>query len=401
MMLRNETLLVALEGLWANKIRAFLTTLGVVIGSACIVLVVTVALTGQRYVIDQIEGVGSNLVYARLDIDPNRPIMLQDELSLEDMNSAKAAISGIVAVAGTRGVQASVIAGPVERNVSLVGVTEGFQQIRNLLILRGRFVDADDMASRSRVCLITTKVADLAFPYNSDPIGRNLRVGEVTFTVIGVFQERVATYGLSEIQDYSVLIPFSLMRYYTGDTSLEMLYAQAAMPDGVAGVTRQLDALLTNRHPTSARYQVMNLGAILSAARQISFALTVVLLLIGFIALLVSGIGIMNIMLVTVRERTREIGIRKAIGARRSEILYQFLLEAFLISGFGSVLGILIAVAIPVMVQPLLPGNLRVQVPWESVVLAFVVSCSVGVFFGYLPAERAARLQPTDSLRYE
>jgi putative ABC transport system permease protein len=126
-----------------------------------------------------------------------------------------------------------------------------------------------------------------------------------------------------------------------------------------------------------------------------------VLVLIGFIALLVSGIGIMNIMLVTVRERTREIGIRKAIGARRSEILAQFLLEAFLISGFGSVLGILIAVAIPVIVQPVLPGNLRVPVPWQSVVLAFLVSCSVGVFFGYLPAERAAKLQPTDSLRYE
>jgi putative ABC transport system permease protein len=146
---------------------------------------------------------------------------------------------------------------------------------------------------------------------------------------------------------------------------------------------------------------VQNLTAILDAARRISMALTLVLLLIGFIALLVSGIGIMNIMLVTVRERTREIGIRKAIGARRTEILYQFLLEAFLISGFGSVLGILIAVAIPVLVQPLLPGNMRVPVAWEAVLLAFLVSCSVGVFFGYLPANRAARLQPTESLRYE
>jgi putative ABC transport system permease protein len=400
MMLRNETWMVALEALWANKIRAFLTTLGVVIGSACIVLVVTVALSGRRYVIAQIEGVGSNLVYARLDIDPNRPIMLQDELSLEDMNAAKSAIPGVVTVAGTRGMQSSVIAGSVERNVNLVGVTEGFQQIRNLLILRGRFLDADDVSSRSRVCLITTQLANLMFPY-TDPIGRSLRVGELSFIVIGVFRERVETFGLSEIQDYSVLVPFPLMKYYLGDTSLEMLYVQAGSPEAVIPATHQLEALLRSRHPTRARYSVMNLSSILEAARQIALALTVVLVLIGFIALLVSGIGIMNIMLVTVKERTREIGIRKAIGARRSEILSQFLLEAFLISGFGSVLGILIAVAIPVMVQPLLPGNLRVPVPWQSVVLAFLVSCSVGVFFGYLPADRAAQLQPTESLRYE
>src|SRR4029077_5124602 len=198
-MLRKETWMVALDGLWANKLRAFLTTLGVVIGSACIVLVVTVALTGRRYVIAQIEGVGSNLVYALLDIDPNRPIMLEDELSLEDMSAARTAIPGLVTVAGTRGIQTNVMAGSLERNVSLVGVTEGFQKIRNLLISRGRFVDSNDMESRSRVCLITTKLAELVFPY-SDPIGRNLRVGELSYTVIGVFRERVETYGLSEIQ---------------------------------------------------------------------------------------------------------------------------------------------------------------------------------------------------------
>jgi putative ABC transport system permease protein len=400
MMLRNETWMVALDALWANKVRAFLTTLGVVIGSACIVLVVTVALSGRRYVIAQIEAVGSNLVYARLDADPNRPAMLQDELSLEDMNTAKDTIPGVVAVAGTRDMPSSVIAGSVERNVNLVGVTEGFQQIRNLLIMKGRFLDAEDVSARSRVCLITTQLSSLMFPF-SDPIGRNLRVGEFNFIVIGVFKERVETFGQSEIQDYSVLVPFPLMKYYLGYTSLDVLYVQVGTPEGVIPATHQLDALLRSRHPTRARYSVMNFNSILEAARKIGLALTIVLVLIGFIALLVSGIGIMNIMLVTVQERTREIGIRKAIGARHQEILYQFLLEAFMISGFGSVLGILIAVAIPVMVRPWLPAYINVPVPWESVVLAFLVSCSVGVFFGYLPAERASQLQPTESLRYE
>ena len=400
MMLGNETWMVALDALWANKVRAFLTTLGVVIGSACIVLVVTVALSGRRYIIQQIEGVGSNLVYARLDIDPNKPVMLQDELSITDMNAAQNGIPGVVAVAGTRGTSATVEAGSFERNVSLVGVTEDFQRIRNLLIMQGRFLDAEDIASRSRVCLITKQLANFAFPFQ-DPIGQSLHVGELSFTVIGVFRERVETFGLSEIQDYSVLIPFPLMKYYLGDSSLEMLYVQANSPENVIPVTHELEALLKSRHPTRARYSVQNLSSILNAARSIALALTIILLVIGFIALLVSGIGIMNIMLVTVQERTREIGIRKAIGARHKEILWQFLLEAFLISGVGSVLGILIAAMIPLLARPWLPSNVSVPVPWESVVLAFVVSVSVGVFFGYLPAERAAQLQPTESLRYE
>jgi putative ABC transport system permease protein len=226
-------------------------------------------------------------------------------------------------------------------------------------------------------------------------------MGELTFTVIGVFRERVATFGLSEIQKESVIIPHTLMKYYTGIDVLRVLYAQARRPEDVPGVQRQMTMLLQSRHPMEAEYDVQTLAAILSAAQSISLALTIVLLVIAFIALLISGIGIMNIMLVTVTERTREIGIRKAIGAAHREILYQFLIEAFLISGGGAVLGILIGLAIPVAIQPLLPGNLRVPISGLSVLIAFGVSCSTGLFFGYLPANQAARLQPIESLRYE
>src|SRR5258708_30891333 len=318
MMLRNETWMVALDALWANKVRAFLTTLGVVIGSACIVLVVTVALSGRRYVIQQIEGVGSNLVYAGLDLDPNRPIMLQDELSIEDMNAANAGIPGVVTVAGTRGDPETVNIGSVERNVNLVGVTEGFQQIRNLLILQGRFLDAEDVSSSSRVCLISTQLAKFAFP-DVDAIGKNLRVGELEFTVIGVFRERVETFGQSEIKDYTVLIPFPLMKNYLGDSSLSVLYVQALTPEDAIPVTNRLEELLASRHPTRSRYSVRNFSSTLDAARKIALALTIVLLLIGFIALMVSSIGIMTIMLVTVQERTRGIATRKAIGATHSK----------------------------------------------------------------------------------
>ena len=226
-------------------------------------------------------------------------------------------------------------------------------------------------------------------------------MGELTFSVIGVFRERVSTFGLSEIQKESVIIPIPLMKYYTGVDVLRTLFAQAARPEDVGSVQRQLAQLLISRHPAGAEYDVQTLTAILSAAQSISLGLTIMLILVAFIALLISGIGIMNIMLVTVKERTREIGIRKAIGAARREIMYQFLVEAFLISGGGAVLGILIGLAIPAAVQPLLPGNLRVPVSGVSVLISFIVSCSTGLLFGYLPANQAARMQPVESLRYE
>jgi putative ABC transport system permease protein len=226
-------------------------------------------------------------------------------------------------------------------------------------------------------------------------------MGELTFSVVGVFVERAETFGLSDIQDESVIIPFGLMKYYSGANVIRVLDAQAATAADVPSVERQVRQILKSRHPPAAEYNVQTLTVILDAARKISLALTVVLIVIAFIALLISGIGIMNIMLVTVKERTREIGIRKAIGAAHREILYQFLIEAFLISGGGAVLGILIGIAIPVGVQFFLPGNLRVPVSGASVVLAFVVSCTTGLFFGYLPASQAAKMQPIESLRYE
>jgi putative ABC transport system permease protein len=400
MMAVRETLTVAIDALRANKMRAILTSLGVIIGSASIVLVVTIALTSQKYVISQIEGVGSNLVWVELVNAGSKGQPLNYELTVDDMNAVKATVPGVSEVAGTRELPMSVVVGGRERPVNLIGVTEGYQAIRRLVIFRGRYFDAADMEARSKVCLITKKVADRVFGLDN-PLGGTIRMGELSFTVIGVFRERVSTFGLSEIKDESVIIPLTLMRYYTGVSVLRVLYAQADSAEDVPAVERQLGRLLHSRHPPAAEYDVQTLTAILSAAKNISLALTIVLLLIAFIALLISGIGIMNIMLVTVKERTREIGIRKAIGAAHREIMYQFLFEAFLISGGGAVLGILIGLLIPVIVQMFLPGNLRVPVSTASVLVAFIVSCSTGLLFGYLPANQAARMQPVESLRYE
>jgi putative ABC transport system permease protein len=405
-MISSETFTVAVQALRANKMRAGLTMLGVVIGSASIVLVVTVALASRTYIIAQIEAVGANIVYAEtVRSGATQPMTLGDEISQADMAAVKASIPEVVQVAGTHDINATVVAGGLEHPVSLVGVTEGFQQIRNLVIVRGRYFDQDDMNAESKVCLITQDLQRIVFP-SEDPVGKTIRVGELSFTVIGVFRERVATFGQTEITLDSVIVPFSLVKYYTGEEYIRTLYAQADSSEHVPAVTREVAEVLRSRHRPEAVYRAQNLSSILETARRISTSLMIVLILIALIALTVSGIGIMNIMLVTVTERTHEIGIRKAVGAPRVAILQQFLMEATLISGIGALIGIGIGVGIPVLVSTLLSvlpdvGEVRIPISWTSVIVAFVISTATGLLFGYLPASRAAALHPTESLRYE
>jgi len=402
----GETWQLAWQALRANKVRAMLTMLGVVIGSACIVLVVTVALAGKRYIIGQIEAVGANLVYAELiHSGTARSFTLADEITPADLQAVRQGVPGAVEAAGTVDIPMSLSVEGREHPINLVGVTSGFQKIRNLVVLKGRFLDQDDMMTQSKVCLLTPSLATLMFDAES-PLGRDIRVGELHFTVVGVFKERVSTFGQTEIRQESVIVPFSLIKYYTGTDYLHILYVQADGPEDVLAVTNEVRDVLKSRHRAQAKYNVDNLAGILEAAHKISLALTVLLVLVALIALTISGIGIMNIMLVTVTERTREIGIRKAIGARRDAILYQFLMEALLISGTGALAGIIIAVSIPVTINSVIrlfpeAGGVTIPVSWVSVVLAFIVSCSTGLLFGYLPANRAARLHPTESLRYE
>jgi putative ABC transport system permease protein len=402
----EETSKLALEALRANKLRAVLTMLGVIIGSACIVLVVTVALTGKRYIGSQIEAVGSNIVYAWLEqSNTSQNVSLADQISLGDLTAIREGVPGAVQVAGTNDIPMNVVANREVRPVRLIGVTEGFQQIRRLIILQGRYFDDADFSTVSKVCVISEHLAQIALP-GGNPVGQQIHVGELTFTVIGTFRERVATFGQSEIRNDSVLVPFPLIKYYAGDNFILTLYVQARSPDDVPAVTQQVGVILRSRHRADADFNVQNLTSILEIARNISLALTIVLLLIAMLALTISGIGIMNIMLVTVTERTREIGIRKAIGAQRSEILMQFLIEAAMISGTGALVGIAIAVIVPFVIDALVrffqvPGGISIPISWLSVLAAFVVSCATGVLFGYLPAKKAASLLPVESLRYE
>jgi putative ABC transport system permease protein len=396
--LPGETWKIAVNTLSAHKVRTLLSTMGILVGSASIVLVVTASLSGGRYVLEQIESVGSNLVYTEHVKTGDQASSLGDELSLSDMEAVRS-IPAVVEVAGTRTAPMTVIAGG-ERGVTLIGVTDGFQRIRHLVISRGRYFGPDELASGAKVTLLTENLADLMFP-EQDPIGAIARVGDLRLSVIGVFRERLSTFGLSEVQREAVLVPFRLMRSFTGSELIGVLYAQAASPDAVPEVTRDVSQLLSSRHRNGARYHVENLAGLLAAARKISTALTVTLLAVALIALSVSGIGIMNVMLITVTERTREIGIRKGVGASRRTILAQFLIEAGLMSGVGAVAGVVLAVIALSLIRSFIPAGVSLPISSWSVVLALGVSSSVGVVFGYLPAQRAADLQPVDALRHE
>lgn len=403
----NETWHLTLQALRVHKVRAALATLGVVIGSACIVLVVTVALTGRKYVLNQIEGIGANLVYAYA-VAPDGPASLPrgDLITLGDLQAIKEGIPGdLVDAAGANAVSVTAFANGQQRAVNLVGVTQGFREIRHLQILAGSYFVQDDFTSTNKICLVTKNLAARLFP-RRNPVGQSVRVGEMDLNIIGVFQEGEATLGASEIVPQSVLVPFSLLHYYAGMDYFQNIYVQASSVDAVPQVTNEVRAILQMRHRSGAEYTVQNLMGVLQTARDIARALTWILVAIALIALTISGIGIMNIMLVTVTERTREIGILKAIGATREAILYQFLLEAFTISAAGAVGGIAIAVLLRALVNFLIDifpdiGNVTLPISWVSVVLALVVSCATGLIFGYLPANRAARLQPIESLRHE
>ncbi len=237
-LLRGDTLKTAVSALLAYKVRALLSMIGVVIGSASIVLVVTAGLTGGRYVTAQIEGVGSNIAYAQHVRGRQSTSALSDELTLADLQAVKTGVPEVVDVAGSRDVSVTVVAAGRERAVALIGVTDGFQRIRHLVVVRGRYFDGDEAASSDKVCLLTDELAAAMFP-DSDPIGSIARIGEFRLTVIGVIRERVSTFGTSELQRESVLVPFPLMRYITGTEYLKVLYVQASSPEhGLRRYTR-------------------------------------------------------------------------------------------------------------------------------------------------------------------
>ncbi len=397
-----DTIRFAFAALWAHKLRTFLTGLGMVIGNASVILVATVALAGRAFVVRLIEGVGSNLIYAYYEPGENvAGGMPSDYITPDDVAAVREELGDVASgVAGVIKIYDRMLLDGRQRDVAVLGSDTDYKIVRHLTVTAGRFYDDAEMRDRDKVCLLTTDLATRLFGSPQNSIGGSIKVHGLQFTIIGTFREGIPTFGQSEISGESVLIPMSVMEYFTERPRVDPLYVSVRSPEEVEATTRLVRQILTSRHRPGSLYTVNNLATLLSTARRISFALTIVLFLVSAIALTISGIFIMNIMLVTVTERTREIGIRMALGATRRQVLIQFLTEAGAISFVGGVAGILVGVSAPLVARHFLEG-VEIPISAVAIVAALLVSCGVGVVFGLLPASRAARLSPTDALRYE
>jgi len=398
----GEALRFSLQSLQANKFRTFLTALGLVIGNASVIVVVTISITSREYILDQIRGVGSNLIYGQYSAGTNTSTQVDaDFIKLADVQAVRNELGNrIVAATGVMTNYGRLLINGKEQDVSVIGSDEQYPIVRNMVLLSGHFMDENDVRQRQKVVMLTEKLAQRLYGNVHTAVGQTLKLYGLQFAVIGTFKERTGTFGLSEITNETVLMPITVIKLFTRIERVDPLYVQARLASDVRPLTASIKQIIESRHRAGARYDVENLSGILEAAQKISLVLTIVLILVSTIALVISGIGIMNIMLVTVTERTREIGLRMAVGASRRAVLEQFLTESVVISLGGGLIGIILGLAVPLSVRFIFD---EVQVPISpvSVVVAFLVSAVVGVLFGMLPANRASQLNPTEALRYE
>jgi putative ABC transport system permease protein len=401
-MFNPESLRFSIQALRANKIRTFLTALGLVIGNASVILVVTISTTAREFVLDQIRAIGSNMVYAQYEAGNSTNARVNaDFIKIADLVAVRQQLGDeIVAATGVMTMFSQMRVQGREEDIAVNGVDEYYPSVRNLQLLAGRFIDANDVAMRAKAALLTERLARRLYGSQPAALGQQIKIQNLQFDVIGTFKERTESFGLSELASETVVIPITVLQYFEPVERIDPLYVQARSPEQVEPLTRAVRSLLEARHRAGARYKVENLSAILDAAKKIGLVLSVVLMIVSAIALIISGIGIMNIMLVTVTERTREIGLRMAVGASRRDVLEQFLTEAVLISVGGGLIGILIGVGVPLTVDFLFP-EYPIPISVTAIVVAFGVSLAVGLVFGIIPANRAARLNPTEALRYE
>ncbi len=401
-MVFSEIVSIAVDSFRASKVVFVLTTLGMVIGTASLIVVVTIGLTGKQYALNQIQSYGANMIVAYwagggdASVNPGG----NDPVTLADMKAVEERVPGIVAASPMLEVRTRVaIGGGKERDILVLGVSPEYATVRNLEITTGRFFDEEDSMSRLKVALVTPQFAQKVFGGQDAAVGSDLKMNGLPFVVIGTFRERVDTFDQSEISADTILIPYSVGRYFTGNDAVKQLFFSVSNAGDVPQATETIKQVIQSRHRPESEYRVENLTQLLRVAARVSNALTLVLLAVSLVTLIVSGVGIMNIMLANVRTRIREIGIRKAIGATNREIKLQFLTEAVLISLAGGVVGTLLGLAVPISLRYLL--EIHIPVSGLSAIIAIAVASLVGVIFGTVPATRAAQLDPVEALHYE
>jgi len=385
----------------SNKVRFALTALGMVIGTASLILVVTIGLTGKQYILRQIQAIGANIIYVEYSGGGQRiTASAPDPLTVDDMDAVMQQVPAVKYASPAVALNERIAIGNgKEKDILVMGTSPDYSRVRNLLVPSGRFFDFQDQLAHNKVAVITVKMADEFYGSTDAAIGKTIKLSGLPFTVIGTFRESVDTFGQSEVQDYTMVIPYTVSRYFTENGAVKQIFFAVGGSQDVLPATDQIGHIIRARHRPESVYTVSNLTQLLTVADKTANALTLVLLLIAAVTLLVSGIGIMNIMLSTVSSRIREIGIRKALGATNREIRIQFLAEAVLISLVGGTIGIIIGLALPFSLRFL--TEYHVPVSGWSVIISIIVSSMVGIIFGTLPATRAAQLDPVESLRYE
>jgi putative ABC transport system permease protein len=413
----RENIQQALETLAANRLRAALTLLGILIGVAAVIAMVAIGRGVQNYIQDQFAALGTNLIFVIPRAAAEGPpggAALQDvsSLTMRDVRAIEQEVRGRVTVV----VPVIQRFGPLESEgreavTVILGTTPGYAPARNWPPQHGTFLEEAHLLNRSRVIVLGLTPARRLFPDVPNPVGRTVRISGVPFRVIGVMSDK----GGSAFGDYNDLafIPITVAQEMlydardprTGEPLVTGIMLQAARSEYTDEIVRRITELLRERHRIRFRdeddFAILTQFELVSIFGQISGVLTVFLGALGAISLIVGGIGIMNIMLVSVTERTREIGLRKAVGARRRDILLQFLTEAILITMLGGVLGTGAGIALASTINALSGGAVRAAVGLDTVLLAVGVSAAVGLFFGLYPAWRAARLDPIVALRAE
>jgi putative ABC transport system permease protein len=398
-----ETFRVAFEALLSNKIRSGLTMLGVIIGVMAVILLVSIGEGAQVYITKEMTGLGTNLLIitpgktsTRGGFHPPsagtvRKLTYDDSQALR--RRAWLLTDAVPLVFGTGKIKYQ----NMGRDMMIIGTTPEFQRVRNLFVDTGSYISQGDVDSKSKVIVLGTKVKEELFGTES-PLGKVVTLSDARYRVIGVMRKKGTSLGM-DIDDI-VYIPVTSGQELFDTDSLFEIIASTPRADDVDRAIAQIKELLIKRHAHKEDFTIQTQGAMLETMNTILGVLTAVLGGIAGISLLVGGIGIMNIMLVSVRERTREIGIRKALGARNNDILAQFMIEAITLSGAGGVIGILVGVSLALLI-PVFVDVLPTSVSAWSILMAFFFSAAVGVFFGVYPARKAALQDPIQALRYE
>jgi putative ABC transport system permease protein len=398
----REVFGMALDRFRKHPVQTSLTLAGLVVGTASIILVVTLGLTGRTYVMAQIEGVGSHLVWANYRGTVTSGVSRAQDDVMTDMDvKAIAARSDLFAgVTATTTLRGTITVQSQAKTLTVLGVMANYPRVRrNTRVLRGRFIDEDDVLQRARVCVVNRELYEKLFGHDASS-DKTIRTLGTTFQVIGEFEEPVDTLGRGDVVPETILIPITVAWYYTPVRQVRTLYAEVREFSELPAGVRTVEEILRERHRPGSVYEVESMTTVVKLARAISVGLIVVFVLAAAVSVVVGGVGIMNILLASVEQRTREIGVRMSVGARRRDILGQFLIEALALGIAGSSIGVLVGLGLP-YVSRVFVRAVEVRVSVLSAVLAFLFSCAVAVIFGAVPAYRASSLNPAEALHHE